>query len=146
MSLSIRCSPSLSWGPVILRRLVTWSYIVSMRFTGSCEKLLSVGLPGQNQAVQAHQVIVQVLLHKNDCFHSALVLPYLSWDGYCMFWKRGTAATVVLHFQEVLAALLILLSRLPEKAGTHLPEPHCRGGNRSQREVGLGGPQMHGGC
>lgn len=75
-----------------------------------------------------------MLLHKNDCFYSALVLPYLSWDGYCMVLEEGTAATVVLHFQEeVLAALLILLSRLPEKAGTHLPEPHCGGVEISQR-------------
>ena len=123
----MRCWPSLTCGPVILRRLVTWSYIVSMRFTCSCEKLLSVshrgvGLPGQNQGVQAHQLVVQVLLHKNDCFHSTLVLPHLSWDGYWMFWKRGAAATVVLRFQEVLGALLFLPGRLLEKAGTHLLE------------------------
>ena len=113
------------------------------------KKLLSVshrgvGLPGRNQGVPVHQVVVHVPLRKNDCLHTALVLPHLSWDGSYMFWKREAAAAVVLHFQEVLGALLLLLGRLLEKASTYFPEPHCGGGNRCQREVGLGGPQMRG--
>ena len=66
---------------------------------------------GRSQAMQIQQGLIQVLLYEKGCFHSVLGFTPLILRWLLHVQKEGTAAALVLYFQEKLHALELLLGQ-----------------------------------
>ena len=98
---------------------------------------------GRSQAMQIQQGLIQVLLYEKGGFHSVLGFTPLILRWLLHVQEEGAAATLVLQFQETLRALALLLGQFSKKV-THTLQGHIVAVEiEAQREVGVGGPQLH---
>ena len=65
---------------------------------------------------------IRVLLRENDSFHSILGFTPLILRRLLHALEEGTATALVLHFQETLRALVLLLSQFVEKVAPPPPQ------------------------
>ena len=93
--------------------------------------------------MQIQQGLIQVLLYEKGSLHSVLGFTPLILRWLLHVQEEGTAATLVLQFQEMLRALALLLGQFAKKV-THTLQGHIFAVEiEAQREVGAGGPQLH---
>lgn len=78
---------------------------------------------GRTEGTRIWKGLVQVLLQENGSFHSVLgfTLLILRWLLHVL--EEGVATTLVLHFQEMLQALALLLDQFIEKVA-HTLQSH----------------------
>ena len=108
------------------------------------QEVTDVGVStGRRQAMQIQQGLIQVLLYEKGGFHSVLGFTLLILRWLLHVQEEGTAATLVLQFEETLRALALLLGQFMKKV-THTLQGHIVMVEiGAQREVGVGGPQLH---
>ena len=85
------------------------------------------GLCGQSVGHADSKDLAQGLLHEKDGFHGILGFTPLILRWLLHGQKEGTAAALVLYFQEKLHTLELLLGQFAQKSGPHPPESHHRG-------------------
>ena len=98
---------------------------------------------GRTQATQIPRGLLQVLLQEKRGFHNILCFTPLFLRRLLRVMGQGVATGLVLHFQETLGALMLLLIQFMEKVAHTL---HChvvKVEMEAQREGGVGGLQMH---
>lgn len=89
--------------------------------------------------MQSQKGLVHVLLHNRGGLHGVLSFPPLMLGRQVL--EEGTAAMLVLHFQEMLGALA-LFNQLTEEVA-HVLQSHIEVAEiEAQREVSVGGPQL----
>ena len=70
---------------------------------------------GRTQGMQIQKGLVQVLLHENGSFHSVLDFTPLILRWLLHIQEEGMTTILLLHFQETLGTLTLLLSQSTEK-------------------------------
>lgn len=97
---------------------------------------------GRTQGMQIQMGLVEVLLHDPKGFHGVLSFTTLILGRLLQVLEEGEAITLVLHLQEMLSALALLLHQLSEETA-HTLENHIVSVEvGAQRELGVGGQQM----
>ena len=92
---------------------------------------------------QTQQGLIHVLLYEKGGFHSVLGFTPLILRWLLHVQEEGAAGTLVLQFQERLRALALILGQFAKKV-THTLQSHIFVVEiEAQREVGVGGPQLH---
>lgn len=100
------------------------------------------GCRGRTKGMQIQKDLVQVL-HENGSFHSILGLTRLILRWPLLVLEEDVAATLVLHFQETLGILALLLGQFVKKVASTLQSHILAFEIEAQREVGERGPQVH---
>ena len=98
---------------------------------------------GRTQAMQIPKGLLQVLLQEKRGFHSILCFTPLILRWLLRVMGQGAVAVLVLHFQETLDALMLLLIQFMEKVSHTLHSHIVKVEIEAQREGGVGGLQMH---
>ena len=98
---------------------------------------------GKTQGMQIQKGLVQSLLQVNGSFLSFLCFTPLILRWLLHIPKEGVATMLVLHFQEMLNALMLILGQFIEKVAQALQSHIVTVEIEGQRKVGVGGLQMH---
>ena len=99
--------------------------------SGSAGSHRGGGLCGHNVGHADSKGLVWCLLCEKNGFHSVLGFTPLILRWLLHVQKEGTAAALVLYFQEKLHALELLLGQFVQKSGPYPPESHRCDWNRS---------------
>lgn len=87
--------------------------------------------------------LVQVLLQDRGSFHGVqgFMSLVLGWLLYVL--EEGAVAALVLHLQVTFSSLALLLNQLIDEVAHSLQSHIVAVETEAQREVGVGGQQMH---
>ena len=88
--------------------------------------------------MQIQKGVVQVLLHDHSSFHSVPGFTPLISGQLLQVPEKGAATVLVLHLQEILGVLKLLLGQLEEEVA-HTLKGHIDTVKIAQREVGVRG-------
>lgn len=139
--------PTPAWKSASLRKFVRWSPLLDelhllIREVALQEVTEVGGCTGRTKGMQIQKDLVQVL-HENGSFHSILGLTRLILRWPLLVLEEDVAATLVLHFQETLGILALLLGQFVKKVASTLQSHILAFEIEAQREVGERGPQVH---
>ena len=108
------------------------------------QEVTDVGVcTGRTQATQIQKGLVQVLFYEKGSFHSVLSFTPLILRWLLQVEKEGATAMLVLPFQEMLHALPLLLGQFVKNVAHTLQSHIFSVEIEAQREVIVGGSQMH---